>query len=65
MTTRMLSDLMCIVDDLENESEWDYNFVTNINEQKRQNKKLTGRQFRKLQEVHDKYFGRGSNRPLK
>jgi len=53
----MLEDLKEVLDEIELQSDWDYNFVMNIVEYKERfpDRALSKKQFSKLDEVHQRY----------
>lgn len=57
---KMLNDLVDILDELEGEYDFAFDFVTSIQIQKEENpdKKLSGAQWRVLIQLHDKHIGR-------
>ncbi len=59
---KMLDDLVDLLDELEGESDFAFEFVTSIKIQKDENpdKKLSGAQWRVLIQLHDRFVGRRS-----
>ena len=56
----MLDDLQGVLEDIEASDDWAYNFVTDIAERKENDPdyKLTGKQFEKLNQIHQRYVKR-------
>ena len=54
----MIDDLKTVLDDIEKKDDWTYRFVTDIATRLEENPdyKLTGKQFRKLCQVHHDFY---------
>lgn len=55
--SRMYDDLRDVLDEIERSDDWAYRFVTDILERREKdpNYKLSPKQFKKLDEIHQKY----------
>lgn len=55
--SRMYDDLRGVLDEIERSDDWAYRFVTDILERREKDPdyKLSPKQFKKLDEIHQKY----------
>ena len=58
---RMLDNLKEVLDEIEQENDWEHDYVTDILVKMEEGriKRLSGPQFAKLVEIHEKYCGTG------
>lgn len=56
---RMLENLKEVLDEIEQDNDWEAKFVTDMLIRSEQGYRLTDKQFSKLVDIHEKYCGTG------